>query len=66
MWKAVGKALLAGVIAALAGLVSAEFISAYLLTGLNRDIARLLGMGAYLCFLLAGCAALILGKMGKK
>ena len=61
MWKTIGKALLAGILAAAVGLVFAELFSAAF-TGLDRDTARLLGMGAYLCFLAAGCTGLILGK----
>ncbi|HIT08099.1 MAG TPA: hypothetical protein IAB55_03310 [Candidatus Merdivicinus faecavium] len=64
MWKTVGKALLAGIAAAVLGVIFAEAFAA-VVNGLGTDTGRMLGMGAYLCIVIVTCTGVILGRMGK-
>ena len=64
MWKALGKSLLAGIAAAFAGLVFADLFSV-LMSGLDRDTGRILGMGTYLVLVIVVCTGLVLGKWNR-
>lgn len=64
MWKTLGKSLLAGIAAVVAGLVFADWFSV-LMNGLDRDTGRILGMGCYLVLVIVVCAGLILGKLNR-
>ena len=64
MWKTVGKALLAGIAAAVLGVIFAEAFAA-VVNGLGTDTGRMLDMGAYLCIVIVTCTGVILGRMRK-
>ncbi len=63
-WKTILASLGIGILVALVGLGFAALFGSWV-SGLPRETAMLLGMGAYLCLVMVVCTGVIVAKVKK-